>query len=303
MSHGTSIIRDGFEGDGDENWDSSAFDMIMVNETEAFLDEHLEKNRNDPFFVYFALGTVHVPHSPPDRYLDNTQARGKYQTLHLDMLGVMDKVVGSLVSMIEDRKLADDTVIIFSSDNGGLRDSVDVGHMTSGPLRGAKGEVYEGGHRVPLIIRQDKKFPAGQRREKLIGMNDIFATICDLAGVEVPVGSAQDSVSFARYIESSKYVEGLRKYLGHWRLGGKGPPGWSRAIRMGKFKLVQFPRENRTELYDLEDDISESRNIADSKWVIDRNIIGPMIDELKTLGPCTAGEHRFRKECKRNGFE
>jgi arylsulfatase A len=122
------------------------------------------------------------------------------------MLGAMDKAVGSIVSMIENKNLAEETIIIFTSDNGGLNKvaTVNTGHRTSGPLRGAKRDIWEGGHRVPLIIRYDSKFKAGVKRKKMVGLNDIYATICELVGIDKPVGSAQDSVSFARYIIKAK---------------------------------------------------------------------------------------------------
>merc|ERR1719223_1435416 len=151
MPRGISKIKR--RGDGSPNWDSTAYNQILVDETISFIDRHLEMRSDDPFLAYVALGAVHGPHSPPDKYLDNSTIAGKYKSHHLDLLAEVDKVVGSVVSAIEERGLANNTIIIFTSDNGGLGKSKDYGHFPSGPLQGQKGSIYEGGHQVPLIIR------------------------------------------------------------------------------------------------------------------------------------------------------
>jgi arylsulfatase A len=259
--------------------------MILVNKTHAFIDDHLANRPNDPFFAYVALGAVHDPHSPPDAYLDGSPVKNQYETSHLDMLGAMDKAVGSIVSMIENKNLAEETIIIFASDNGGINKvSTETGHLTSGPLRGAKSSIFEGGHRVPLIIRYDSKFNSGVKRKKTVGLNDLYATICELVGIDVPAGSAQDSVSFASYIMKAKDSQGLRKYLGSWQLSGK----WQHAIRKGNLKLIHTPHNNTFEAYNLKRDISESNNIIDKPWVAKK--IPAMFEKLKEIGPCP--EHK-----------
>lgn len=146
MESGTSIIVKRKHGEGDPNWDSSAYDMILVNETEKFVKNHVAHDSDKPFFAYIALGAVHGPHSPADVYLDGSQIKDKYPTEHLDMLGAMDKAVGSIVSIIEDHNLADNTIIMFTSDNGGLNkaNTVETGHLTGGKLRGHKRDIWEG---------------------------------------------------------------------------------------------------------------------------------------------------------------
>ena len=146
MPHGTSIVQKNKSGEGEKDWDSSAYNMIVVNETQSFIEDHLRNNGDAPFFAYVALGTAHEPHSPPDEYLDGTKVADVYQTRHMDMLLEMDKAVGTIVDLIETKNLAEDTIIIFTSDNGGLgpRKGTDpaLGHHSSGPLRGSKGELW-----------------------------------------------------------------------------------------------------------------------------------------------------------------
>lgn len=151
-SYGLNKFEDGKDGEGDPNWDNSAYDMILVNETKEFIERHLEESPEKPFFAYVAFGAVHTPHAPPTKYIDGSEVEGRYMSNHLDMLGLMDKAVGSLMDTIEEKNMEEETIIIFTSDNGGLVYPDETGHRASGPLRGAKSDVYEGGHRVPLLI-------------------------------------------------------------------------------------------------------------------------------------------------------
>jgi arylsulfatase A len=114
----------------------------------------------------------------------------------------MDKVVGSLIQMLEEKDVIEDTIIVFASDNGGLGTNVtndlEFGHLPSGPLREEKGSIYEGGHRISITIRWDNgMIPKGEKRPHMVGLNDLFATLTDFANITVPYGQASDSVSFA----------------------------------------------------------------------------------------------------------
>lgn len=186
MEGGTSKII--VDGEGSESWDSTMYNQIVVNETEAFLDNHLKFNANDPFFSYVALGAIHLPHSPPTHFMDGSAVAGEYPVEQLDMLHEMDLTVGKIIDILETRGLAQDTIIIFTSDNGGLRPPTgsDLSHEPNGNLRGRKGSLYEGGTRVPFILRHDGYVPAGESRDKLLSLSDVFATLCEIVGIEIP---------------------------------------------------------------------------------------------------------------------
>jgi len=207
----------------------------------------------------------------------------------MDMLHELDKAVGSLVSAIEERNLADDTIIIFTSDNGGLGGSkygsIAYGHKPSGPLQGSKGQIWEGGHRVPMIVRHDHHFPANEKRDHLVGLNDIYATLSELAGITVPYGSAYDSISFADYLYSKDATANLRESLGTWQTSQISE---SAAIRFGEMKYIEFYEgsESPPRLHDLTSDISENKNlIKKKKYRTLKTQMKQKLDELSRNGP------------------
>ena len=104
---GISEIPEGRNGEGDPYWDSSAYNQILVNKTAEFIDLHLDKRPEDPMFMYLALGSVHSPHTPPYKYMNGPPIAGEHPTKHMDMLKEMDYVVGSLVSIIEEKGLGE----------------------------------------------------------------------------------------------------------------------------------------------------------------------------------------------------
>jgi len=293
MPEGESIIDK--EGEGSKDWDSSAYNMILVNETKRFIRIHRKKKRNDPFFAYVALGSVHEPHSPPHKYMDGSPVANEYHTRHMDLLGEMDKVVGSLMEYLKRRGLLDNTIVIFTSDNGGLGDKgggsdLKAGHISNGPLRDNKGSVYEGGHRIPMTIQWKGHIPEGQTRSHLVGLNDLYSTLCDVAGVQVPPGQAKDSVTFADYIFNGTNTDGLREYLATWRFsGGK---LISQAVRKDNMKLIHHYKNDTLELYDLEEDLSESTNIASTNI----QFVDEMYQQLVSISPC-GGDSPIIPEC------
>lgn len=303
MPEGVSLIQK--KGEGISTWDSTAYNMILVNETEKFLDNHIESHPDEPFFTYVALGAVHGPHSPPDEYLDGEKIAGKHDTEHMDLLKEMDKVVGSLIGILENKNVLEDTIIVFTSDNGGVggnHGSWKSGHQSSGLLRQSKGSMYEGGHRVPMTIRWDNgKIPKGEKRTHIVGLNDLFATLSDMAGIEVPYGQANDSVSFADYLLDESKSQGLREYLGVFRFDNNKIQNSSGSIRKGSMKLI-YDYINRTvELYDLSNDISETNDVSADEN--NAELIREMFDELKKIGPCYDRQNKVRVKVAHQHFK
>ena len=283
--------------------------MILVNETKAFLDKHIN-NAGDPFFAYVPIGNAHIPHSPPDKFLDGTNVAGSYGTRHMDILYEMDKVVGALIEALTDRQLLEDTIIIFTSDNGGLgqfTNSDKFGHLSSGQLRGSKGQVYEGGIRVPFIAHWQGEFGKPRQEDVPVIGVDLLPTLLELAGGKPSKKQQVDGESIVgvlthenQELEDRAIYWHFPAYLERYRgLPEEGPfrTTPATAIRSGKWKLIRFYESGREELYDLDEDISESENLSAAypdlvkklsgqldRWLADTNAFIPSM-----LNPDYAG--------------
>ncbi len=286
--NGVSIIDK--PGEGDPSWDSSDYNMKLVKEAYTFLDGHVaHRSAEDPFFMYFALGQVHIPHSPPFEYLDGTKIAGRYEDPHLDLLFEMDLVIGSLMTKLEETNLMKDTIVIFCSDNGGL----DMGYPNR-VLRDKKSSIYEGGHRVPFVVRYDDVVPAGEvRDEHYISLVDVYATIAEFTGSRIDQYSAQDSKSFAEYAKSASNTAGLRKYLHTWSrqkifpIPDKHEILRAESIHFGDMKYIRYlaPHE-KEELYNLKVDIGETTNLLKTSPGTYKKLRNMLRNKLRQEGFC-----------------
>lgn len=295
MDEGLSFIKT--TGEGNIEWDASAYNMILANETLSYIDNQEEESPDKPFFVYMAMSAVHVPHSPPDSFIDGTPIAGQYGNAHLDVLLELDKVVGHMYDGLRARDILDETMIVFASDNGGLNAwttfSDAFGHYSNGPLRGSKGTVYEGGIRIPMTIRWGKGLvPRGEKRSKLIGLNDLYRTICGLAGVKVPNGQAIDSVDFSRYVLDGRKTYGTRNYLGAWYYDSSRLE--VEAMRFNEMKLVRDYQQGTSELFNLTADPTEERDISDHN----NDLVVKLFKRLRNDGPCHDKHGQFQVAIK-----
>lgn len=274
-------------GDGAPDWESTQYNQIVVNETKAFVEEQIELRPEQPFFTYVALGAVHKPHTPAYKYMDGTPLEGQHPSKHMDVLKEVDKVVGSLTDHLRDQGVLENTIVIFTSDNGGLGVSRRYGQLSNGPLRENKGSIYEGGHTIPMIMRWDNGLiPKGEKRSHLVGLSDVFATLTDLVGIPKPRSQAVDSISFADYV-LHKNKNGLRKHFGIWRYIRTDHT--HSALRWRSMKLVYDHETNKSELYDLSNDLSEKTDISEQKkWYVKK-----MKEHLLQIGPCIDRPGRF----------
>jgi arylsulfatase A-like enzyme len=196
----------------------------------------------------------------------------------------LDEAVGELLTTLKRLKLADNTLVIFSSDNGGIMDDgyEDVGnfdHPCNGALRGYKGSLFEGGHRVPMIARWPGRIPAGSSCDELVSLLDLTATLAALTGQTVPPGAAIDSCNVLPALLGQPHAKpGRETFVAHvGGIAGKVPL----AIRQGQWKLIaeggarpsfkDANKSNRTPLtaedrkpflVNLAADLSESTNVA-----------------------------------------
>ena len=230
--------------------------------------DFIRRNRDRPFFLYVAHLAIHFPWQGPDD-AGYREEGGDYHNLsklgQLDSLDVSGKVnemveavdasAGAILDAVRQAGIARDTLVIFTSDNGGYRTYQGGYHNISenGPLRGQKTQVYEGGHRVPAIAWWPGRISPGETAE-LAATFDLFPTFLDLAGVQ-PEGLALDGTNLVPLLLQGR---ALPERTHFWRIRDRA------AARRGRWKLVRIAGET-PELYDLASDLGETTDLASSQ--------------------------------------
>ena len=177
------------------DWSHSEVGASLLEKTETFLDGHLARHKDKPFYIYFCSDGAHGPYVPAQTLAGKPVKGVTKMTDHTDMIYETDVLLGALVEALEQRGLRDNTLIVYTSDNGGLPFEREFGHDSVAGLRGLKGTIFEGGQRVPFVASWPGTVSAGTIRNQVIGTHDMVATALDFAGVDVPKGQALDSVS------------------------------------------------------------------------------------------------------------
>ena len=243
--------------------------------TDALADravEFIEENKSDPFFLYLTHYAVHTPIQSKSELTKKYSRKNKTphhtNEKYAGMIESVDDSVGRVLNKLDELNLTDNTIVIFYSDNGGH-----IGATKNHPLRGAKGMLYEGGIRVPLLIKVPGVTSTATCDEVVIGV-DFLPTLADLCGAETPAGQPRDGVSLKPLLTNPKADLGRDSVFWHFPayLQGKGDPmgGPFRttpagAIRKGDWKLIEWFETGHRELYNLADDIGESKNLLDSQ--------------------------------------
>ena len=225
---------------------------------ERFIEEH----RAGPFFVYLAHNSPHIPYTAQQwRVAQNARA---YEPVYAAVIETLDDTVGRLLARIEALGLARNTIVVFTSDNGGL-------HVPEGPharvthnrpFRAGKGYLYEGGLRIPLIVRWPGKIPAGRIVDAPVVNTDWLPTLLELAGLDAP--RAIDGTSVAPLLLGGDPAPGRRFFwhFPHYNNQGGRPAG---AVRDGDWMLIEFYDVPKAELYDLRSDFAERHNLAEQE--------------------------------------
>jgi len=173
------------------------------------------------------------------------------------MITRLDRDVGRLLDLLKELGIDEQTVVFFSSDNGPHKEGgADPAFFrSSGPLRGYKRDLYEGGIRVPMIVRWPGVVPAGEVSDHVWAFWDFLPTAAELVGVDWPQGI--DGLSVAGALRGQSAPE--HEYL-YWEFYER---GFTQAVRRGDWKLIRFAREDRVELYNLAEDVSETTDVAE----------------------------------------
>ena len=260
------ISRIGFMSGGKAaRWKDDEMANTLTKQAVGFI----EKNQAKPFFLYLATHNIHVPRVPNARFRGTSGCgtRG-------DFIQELDGCVGTVLATLERLKLVDNTLVIVTSDNGGVMDDgyqdgavADAhGHLCNGTLRGYKSSLWEGGHREPFIVRWPGHVKPGATSGELIGLVDMMATFAAVAGVEMPKDGGPDSFNVLPAL-----------------LGGKSPREhlvvqsngtvWQ-AVRVGDWKYIprkpgranaggKYGTSPEVQLYNLADDLAEEHNLAE----------------------------------------
>jgi arylsulfatase A-like enzyme len=221
----------------------------LGREAAAFVSKH----KGQPWFLYLAFNAPHLPLQAPERYLDRVRGiADKKRRTYAAMITALDDAVGRVLTTLRESGDEANTLIFFLSDNGGPENTAGA---DNGPYRDRKGSVYEGGIRVPFVVRWPDRLKPGVYDQPVSSL-DIFATSLAAAGSTETLKKPLDGVNLIPYLRGESSTPPHDHLF--WRAGG----GDQFAVREGRWKLVGA-RNQQPELYDLSIDESESRNLAD----------------------------------------
>lgn len=284
--------------------------------TERAID-FIRRHAKEPFFLYLPHFGVHSPFEAKqdwiEHFRDKPAAGGHHDPVYAAMIASVDESVGRIRDSLRELGLAENTMVIFSSDNGGVGGYERAGiKKTPGitdnaPLRGGKGMLYEGGIRVPYLYCWPGQIIEGVR-DTPINSVDLYPTLLDLAGAVTPEGHVLDGSSYRIYLTSDFAIADQRQPL-FWHFPGylgAGKNSWRTlpvsVIRDGDWKLMEFLEDGRLELYNLSDDVGEDHNLAESEPDRTRALHAKLIAWREEIGaPLPTPNKKLRKQKKQAG--
>ncbi len=226
---------------------------------------------DSPFFLYLPLTSPHTPWIPTPDFAGSTQL-AEPLNVYGDFVVQTDAVVGRVLDALDTHGLAENTLVVVTSDNGAMWPAAFIersGHRANGPWRGQKADIYEAGHRVPFLARWPNQIKAGAISDETICLTDLFATLADMLDVDLPAGAAEDSISILPALLNAERDKPLREFTIHHSMSG------AFAVRHGPWKAIfhlgsgGFTAPNKEEpqdggpdgqLYHLGDDPGEQHN-------------------------------------------
>lgn len=244
-----------------------------------------------PFFLYLAHYAVHVPLDADRRFINTYLKAGMDSTeaKYAALIEGMDKSLGDVLKFLDERKIAENTVILFMSDNGGLSTKPARGGEAWShnlPLKAGKGSVYEGGIREPMLVRWPGVVKPQTTAEQYVIVEDFFSTILDIAGVKNPkLIQKTDGKSFLPILRNHTVKDPGRELVWHhpnrW-ISAEGPNiHFASAFRKGDWKLIYDYRKGKLELYNLKEDIGEKNNLAVTNPEKTKQLAGLLTVQLK----------------------
>lgn len=220
--------------------------------------EFVEKSKDRPFFLYLAHNTPHIPLGARSALIE--KYKDTFNPTYVAMMETMDDSVGLLLAKLDELQLMKSTIVVFTSDNGGLHvlEFPDSPATHNTPFRAGKGFLYEGGLRVPLIVRWPGVVPAGKACDVPVMQQDFAPTLLEACGLKAD--GPFDGVNVLPLLKGDKLAERtLYWHFPHYTNQGSRPAG---AIREGQWKLIEHYEDGRAELFDLANDVSEQTDLA-----------------------------------------
>jgi arylsulfatase A-like enzyme len=290
--------------DNDEGWMAPGYefveaDLLFFDKTKQFITQHRQNHPEQPFFTVFSTQIAHAPVLPAPEFNGATEAgpRG-------DFVWELDVLVGRVLDLVKELGIDEDTMILFNADNGAETMHVnwmrqDHNHDPSGNWRGMKRDAWEGGHRVPFIVRWPGRIPTGQVSDQMTNTTDIFATLASVVGYELPDDAATDSFDMLpAMLGIQDEDESIRPHLltqsfrgefqirkGKWKYLDHQGSGGNRYDRspLNQYALPDTAPDAPGQLYDLEKDPGETTNLY-FKEEAKREELKTLLERLKSSG-------------------
>lgn len=255
----------------------------LAGESERFL----ETNKDRPFLLYLPHYAPHIPlrakedliKKYPQKLIPGRQSNAIYAA----MLESLDDSVGRVVKKLDELKLSENTIVVFTSDNGGLatQEGANTPPTINAPFREGKGYLYEGGIRVPLLVKYPGVVKGGAVSRVPVITHDLYPTLLEACGVEAK--GTLDGVSLVSLVRGGEEPkrEALYWHYPHYSNQGGKPGG---AIRMGRHKLIEFYEDGRRELFDLQASVGEGRNLAAEQPEVVKQLAAKLDEWRKSVG-------------------
>ncbi|MEZ6128801.1 MAG: arylsulfatase [Planctomycetaceae bacterium] len=262
------------------DFDLEDVDMVFLRKSQQFLEQHVRQTPDRPFFLFHSTQAVHLPSFPGKQFKGRTTSGP-----HGDFIFELDDIVGELLQTLERLKLSDSTLVLFTSDNGPEVPTVyhmrrDHQHDGARPWRGVKRDNWEGGHRIPLIVRWPGRVPAGKTSNQITSLTDVLATVADIVDIGLPDDAGEDSFSMRPELLGNAAESTIRPYLlqqgfggakflairqGRWKyLAHKASGGnnYESHAMLKQYHLPDTAPDAAGQLYDLQNDPGETQNLA-----------------------------------------
>ena len=276
--------------------------LASVDHAEKFIKEV----KDEPFFINLWLHETHTPHLPQKRLLEEFKDLGEAEQVYASIIAEGDEGVGRILKLLKELNLDDNTLVVFSTDNGPEHSTDDKDHKgqglgkfysvgETGGLKGEKRSLFAGGIRVPLIVRWPGVVPAGKTdKTSVLTAVDLLPTFLEVAGVPLPADYKPDGESALAAFKGTP-IKRTKPIFWEWRGGDAQPDTWpSIGIRDGKWKLLVNKEQQRAELYDLENDWPEKYDVAAENPAVVQELT-KKLDAWKSSLPLAPSENGLSK--------